>query len=249
VPRPLIGIPMHSNVNHHEHDSHGLHFMGTPNYSRALDLNGGAAIFIPLKLADDSLRDIYERLDGLLLSGGEDVHPKEYGEDVAPYCGHIDEMRDAVELTLTRWALREGKPLLAICRGVQVLNVAAGGSLIQDIETQHPDPIAHRWDQEARADRWHPVRVEEGTRLAHAFGATTLEINSAHHQALKAVPDSLRVTATASDQIVEAVEQPGEAFVLGVQFHPERMFQREPRAHGIFRDFVAACRDSAPRAE
>lgn len=237
--RPLIGIPMSSNINSSER--RWLTFMGGYNYTRALDLNGGVPLFLPLQLSEDALRAIYEKMDGLLLAGGEDVHPREYGEEVAPYCGEIDPLRDEAELTIARWALQDRKPILAICRGVQVLNVAAGGSLIQDIDAQHPDPIPHRWDKEAQADRWHPVVIEEGSRLAQAFGATQLDVNSAHHQALKRVPDALRVTAQASDQLVEAVEGTNGAFVLGVQFHPERMLEREPRAHGIFRDFVQAC--------
>ncbi len=237
--RPIIGIPMFSNVNSKERKS--LSFLGGPNYTRALDLNGGTPFFVPLQLSEPSLRAIYERMDGLLLAGGEDVHPREYGEEVAAYCGEIDEMRDAAELTLARWALREQKPILAICRGIQLLNVAAGGSLFQDIETQHPDPIAHRWNKEAQQDRWHPVVIDEGTRLARAFGATQLDVNSAHHQALKQVADDLHVIARASDEIIEAVEGANGAFVLGVQFHPERMLEREPRAHGIFREFVNAC--------
>jgi putative glutamine amidotransferase len=231
---------MSSNVNHHERRN--LSFSGGPNYSHALELNGGAAIFIPLKLGDESLRVIYERLDGVLLAGGEDVHPNEYGEEVAPYCGEIDVARDAVEFRLARWALHDRKPLLAICRGAQVLNVAAGGSLCQDIDSLHPDPIAHRWNHAEHADRWHPVRVEAGSRLAEAFGATEVMVNSAHHQALKAVPELLHVTAITSDRIVEAAESRDESFVLAVQFHPERMLDREPRANGIFRSFVDACR-------
>lgn len=240
--RPIIGIPMYSNVNSPERRS--LSFLGGPNYARALDLNGGSPFFVPLQLSEQSLRALYDRMDGLLLAGGEDVHPKEYAEEVAPYCGEIDPMRDQVELTLTRWAVRERKPILAICRGIQLLNVATGGSLLQDVESQHPDPIAHRWDQAAKADRWHPVIIAEESRLAHAFGATQLEVNSAHHQALKGLGRELQVTARASDEIVEAVEGTDGSFVLGVQFHPERMLEREPRAHGIFRDFVDACRET-----
>jgi putative glutamine amidotransferase len=238
--KPLIGIPMES--NYHVKDRKTLTYGGMPTYVRAVELNGGAAIFIPLQLGEESLRNIYERLDGLLLSGGVDVHPKEYGEEVAEYCGPIDPLRDETELKLAQWALRHRKPLLAICRGAQLLNVAAGGSLVQDIYAQHPDPIEHRYDRENFKDRWHPIVVEEGTRLAHAFGATQLDVNTAHHQALKKVGDNLRVIAHAPDHIVEAVEGADGAFVLGVQFHPERMLEQEPRAHGIFRAFVEACR-------
>src|SRR5262245_45246165 len=101
---------MHSNVNHAEPTQ--LTFMGIPNYSNALEANGAAAVFVPLQLGDESLRAIYDRLDGLMLAGGEDVHPAEYGEEVAPYCGLIDPMRDAAELTLVRWAFQDRKPLL-----------------------------------------------------------------------------------------------------------------------------------------
>ena len=238
--KPLIGIPMES--NYHVKDHRMLTYGGMPTYTRAIELNGGAVIFIPLQLGAESLRTIYEKLDGLLLSGGVDVHPNQYGEEVTEACGPIDPLRDETELKIAQWALQDHKPILAICRGVQLLNVASGGSLVQDVPSQHPDPIEHRYDHENFKDRWHPVVVEEGTRLAHAFGATQLDVNTAHHQALKKVGDNLRVTAHAPDQIVEAVEGTDGTFVLGVQFHPERMLEQEPRAHGIFRDFVEACK-------
>ena len=240
--KPLIGIPMESNFPDKERKR--LMFNGMPTYTHAVDANGGVPVYIPLELGEASLRAIYEKLDGLMLSGGVDVDPTAYGEEVLPQCGAIDPLRDATELKITQWALQDQKPILAICRGVQLLNVAMGGSLVQDIPTQHPDPIEHRFDRENFKDRWHPVAVEADSKLAHAFGATNLAVNTAHHQALKQVADGLHVTAQAPDQISEAVEGTNGAWILGVQFHPERMLEQEPRAHGIFRDFVEACREA-----
>ncbi|MBI1801444.1 MAG: gamma-glutamyl-gamma-aminobutyrate hydrolase family protein [Chloroflexi bacterium] len=239
--RPLIGIPMYSNIN--KPDRMRLEFTGVSNYTRALDLNGGLGVFVPLTLNEDTLRGVYERLDGLLLSGGVDVHPKAYGEEVAPYCGEIDGLRDDTELKMVSWALQEQKPVLAICRGVQVLNVASGGSLFQDIEAQHPDPIAHRRVSHTLENSPHSIVIEGDSRLAQAVGTTQIVVNSYHHQALKNVGANLRVIARTSDQIVEAVQGTNGRFVLGVQFHPEMMLDEEPRVHGIFRDFVVACRD------
>lgn len=239
MPRPLIGIPMFSTVNERRQR---FDFAGHSTYSRALDLNGALPVFIPLDLGEQNLRAIYDRLDGLLLAGGVDIHPEEYGEEVQPFCGAIDRLRDATELRATRWALADRKPILAICRGIQTLNVAAGGSLYQDIEEQHPDPIAHRDVSHRGENAPHRIAIAPGSRLAHAVGTTDWITNSYHHQALKHVPDHMHVTARTSDQVVEAVESDDPAsFVLGVQFHPEMMVDDDPRAHGIFRDFVAAC--------
>ncbi|MBI5880381.1 MAG: gamma-glutamyl-gamma-aminobutyrate hydrolase family protein [Chloroflexi bacterium] len=238
--RPLIGIPMYSNIN--DPQRRRLNYSGTSTYSRALDLNGGLPVFIPLELDEQSLREIYTKLDGLLLSGGVDVHPQHYGEEVESFCGEIDPLRDATELTVTRWALADKKPVLAICRGVQMLNVASGGSLHQDIESQHPDPIAHRSVSHLETEAPHTIAIAPGSRLAHAVGTTTWVTNSYHHQALKHVPDYMHITARASDQIVEAVEgDDPSVYVLGVQFHPEMMVDDDARAHGIFRDFIGAC--------
>ena len=236
---PLIGIPMYSRVNERRAR---FDFAGDSTYSRALDLGGGLPVYIPLGLADTALRDIYERLDGLLLAGGVDVHPKEYGEEVQPFCGDIDLARDATELRVTRWALAERKPVLAICRGIQVLNVSAGGSLYQDIDAQHPDPIVHRNVPHTAEHTTHMIEIQAGSRLARAAGTTNWITNSYHHQALKQLPDHMQVTARTSDQVVEAVESDDPAsFVLGVQFHPELMVDDDTRARGIFRVFVEAC--------
>jgi putative glutamine amidotransferase len=235
--QPLIGIPTRTQV-----DGDITRYSALATYTRALDLAGGAPVLIPLNLSDATLRAIFERLDGLLLQGGVDVHPREYGEDIAPYCGEIDEARDATELRLTRWALESRLPILAICRGIQLLNVAAGGSLYQDIAAQVPNALPHPHVQgNPYAFRAHAITIEPASRLARALGTTQLEVNSLHHQAIKQIAPGFYVTARAPDGIIEGIEaENAHQFALGVQFHPEWMIDEEPRMLGIFHAFIRA---------
>jgi putative glutamine amidotransferase len=200
-------------------------------------------VLLPPLQGDQLLRSIYDRLDGILLSGGEDVAPDRYGEAVHDKCGHIDPERDVAELALTRWAIRDRKPLLAICRGIQVLNVAMGGSLYQDIEAQVPGALRHPWYPDHPRDlRAHPVSVTPGSRLAHILGDGTVPVNSLHHQAIKAVAPGLVVVARAPDQIVEAVEYPEHPFAVGVQWHPEELAPTDPGARRLFGALVSNAR-------
>jgi putative glutamine amidotransferase len=235
--KPLIGIPTRS------HLEGGLtRYTALATYTRAVDLAGGAPILIPLNLSDGTLRATFERLDGLLLQGGVDVNPQEYGEALAPYCGEVDAARDATELRVTRWALKEHLPILAICRGVQVLNIAAGGSLYQDIAAQLPDKLHHpHVPGNPYNFHAHSVEIAPTSRLAHALGVTRIEVNSLHHQALKLIAPGFHVTARAPDSIVEGIESNDrEQFALGVQFHPEWMVDDDARMIGIFQEFVRA---------
>ncbi|MBI5880383.1 MAG: gamma-glutamyl-gamma-aminobutyrate hydrolase family protein [Chloroflexi bacterium] len=241
---PLIGSPAFARFSTWGDGTRDMDLVGMPTYNRALVQNGGALLFIPLDLSGDALRGIYDKLDGLLLTGGVDVHPNEYGEAMETFCGEIDPLRDAAELKIARWALAERKPILAICRGVQVLNVAAGGTLYQDVEAQYPDPIPHRRLVNGEPENApHPIAIVEGSRLARALGGATATVNSGHHQAVKAIGAGLHATAQAADRLTEAIEatDPG-VFVLGMQFHPEQLLDEQPPMHGIFRAFVSACR-------
>ncbi len=180
-------------------------------------------------------------IDALLLSGGGDVHPAYYGEE--PYCRleNVFRPRDAFEIALTRRVLALEKPVLGICRGMQVLNVALGGSLYQDLELQVPGCFPHQ--QEApRSQPSHQVRLSEGSRLGQLLGTASLRVNSLHHQAVKKVAPGLVPVAWAGDGVVEAVEAPEYAFVVGVQWHPEAMWRTEEKAALLFRAFVAAAR-------
>lgn len=213
------------------------------SYVRAVADAGGAPILIPHLSNKDLLRRIYESLDGLLLPGGEDVDPALYGEAAHQKLGEVDRERDETELTLTRWALAEGLPLLAICRGIQVLNVAMGGSLYQDIASQVPGAQRHeRIPRACRDHLSHTMSVEAGTRLASIVGTGPLGVNSFHHQALKEVAPGLVINGRAPDGIVEAVDAVNHPFALGLQWHPEALVDKDAGARRIFSALIEASR-------
>jgi putative glutamine amidotransferase len=210
-------------------------------YLQAVLRAGAAPLLIPHITDHVLLRAIYQRLDGLLLPGGEDVAPTRYGEMPHEKCGTPSQERDETELTLATWAVEEGKPLLAICRGIQVLNIALGGSLYQDIQAQIPGAAKHDWyPGHPRTLRPHGVDCVEGSRLADTVGSSSLEVNSLHHQALKALAPTLEITARAPDGVVEAVEVPGHPFALGVQWHPEELAAEDAQAQALFAALVEA---------
>jgi putative glutamine amidotransferase len=239
--RPLIGIPAHRQES--EQTGASATFVLRERYVRAVADAGGTSVILPPLADEASLEVIYRRLDGLLLPGGGDVAPHLFGQQPHPCLGSVDEELDRVELTLTRWALRDDLPILAICRGIQVLNVAAGGDLIQDIPAQRPGALAHQSASGLPGD-WiaHQVTIVPGTRLAALIGGTPLGTNSRHHQAVDQVAEGFVVSATASDGVVEGMERTGGNFALGLQFHPEDLYQSLPRVAGLFSGFVAACR-------
>lgn len=164
-------------------------------------------------------------VDGLLLTGGEDVAPEYFGETPHPKLGTVNRARDATEIALVSAARKLRIPLLAICRGIQVLNVECGGSLIQDIGAQRPRALEHDGHARhgARDEAIHPVEIADGSIIGLATGAPRLDVNSLHHQAIDRLGDGLRVTATAPDGIIEAVESTDDWWILAVQWHPEEM--------------------------
>ena len=181
----------------------------------------------------------FRRVDGLILSGGGDVDPACYGEEAIPAVGGVDGERDHTEVTLARWALAERKPLFGICRGLQLLNVACGGALYQDV-SQHDGAMQHAYYPNYPHDFLaHTVSIAPGSRLAAILGAETAQVNSLHHQACRIVAPGLAVTAYAPDGIIEAIEVPDHPFALAVQWHPEALpAMAESRA--LFGALVAA---------
>jgi putative glutamine amidotransferase len=179
-------------------------------------------------------------LDGLLLTGGPDVHPARFGQEVHPGCERIDEARDATELALIEHAQRHALPILGICRGVQMLNVAFGGTLFQDLELERPGSLDHRASNPASPRTAHPITIKPGSKLARALGAESIPANSLHHQALDTVARGFVVNAQAPDGVIEGIEHAGLPFVLGVQCHPEHLYAQDARWLGLFRALVAA---------
>ncbi len=206
-------------------------------YLKAVHRAGG----IPVVLSPwppDGL-EVLRRIDGLLLTGGHDVDPALFGEEPEEGLGEITPERDVLEMSLTRAALDMDMPILAICRGIQVLNVAAGGTLYQDIRRQVPGAKKHRQD----APRWYPtheVRLRDGTRIASAACASSIRVNSFHHQAVRELGENMLMTGEARDGIIEAIESAVHRFVVGVQWHPEMMYETDGVARALFSAFVAA---------
>jgi putative glutamine amidotransferase len=204
---------------------------------------GGLPVMIPTALDEQRLHQLYALLHGLLLPGGVDVDPTHFNEDRHPRLGMVDAGRDQVELPLARWAVADDLPVFGICRGHQVLNVALGGTLVQDIPSQLDTDIAHdQPDEEPRDRRAHPVQIEAGSRLATLLGTTQVAVNSLHHQSVGTPAPGVRVSALSPDGIVEALEVPQHPFALSVQWHPEDMAADDPMMQRLFDEFVAAAR-------
>jgi putative glutamine amidotransferase len=207
-------------------------------YLTALDAVGAAPVLLPLALGEDTLRSLFDRMDGLFMAGGGDLNPDCYRQDKYTKTEGIDELRDATELLLTRWALEEHKPLLGVCRGVQTMNVAAGGTLVQDIGDQLPHAIKHQYfPEQPRNYVAHDIELVEGTRLAKIMGSKA-RVNSFHHQAIATVAPGFRVSAYAPDGVIEAIESSNGNFAIGVQWHPESLVDTDPAMYALFETFV-----------
>lgn len=246
--RPIIGVPTQNlqSIGGVSPDIPPSWVM-SHRYVQALTSVGAIPWLIPLFGDDATLRALYDELDGVFLPGGADVDPASYGEDRHPACDRSDPPRDRVELHLVRWAMDERKPVLGVCRGLQIINLAAGGSLVQDLKDLKPGSIKHDYfpfrDGYARDHLAHRVRVVEGTRLHRLAGMTEFPVNSMHHQAIGRLGAGLVVSAIAPDGVVEGVESPGDQFLVGVQWHPEVLVDADPRMRALFEEFIAAARD------
>ena len=215
-----------------------------PDYLKSLE-RAGAEPFV-LKPERDALPDALDKVDGVLLTGGADVDPARYGQADRHGTVQIDADRDDYEIALTRHALDRRLPILAICRGAQLLNVVAGGTLVQDIPSALPSTITHRRPTPARVKktRAHDVAVVPGTRLAGLLAGAAkrngqVPVNSRHHQSVNQLAPGFVVSATAPDGIVEAIERDGCEFCVGVQWHPEN-YWRTGEFHALFEGLVEA---------
>ncbi len=216
-------------------------FAVSRTYVHAVTRSSGAPLLIPPRLDPTLLRAIFDGVGGLILSGGGDIHPSFYHAQDKGLLWRVDEERDRAELALAQWALAEGLPTLAICRGLQVLNVANGGTLIQDIPTQVPNGLSHSSVAGRPVpDIAHNVTVEATTRLSSIIGEGTVGVNSAHHQAADATGDDLLVAARAPDGVIEGLEARDHPFCIAVQWHPEVMIDEPGSMMRLFEALVQA---------
>lgn len=237
---PVIGLPARSLTLRGEPPRFAIN----QAYVQALEAAGCVPIMIPLIQDEQRLRALYERLDGLVFPGGADVAPAEYGEQPIDNLNDVDAPRDRTELVLARWAASEDRPVLGICRGQQLLNVALGGTLYQDLLHQGVTTVHHADDDGRPRNAFiHTVRLDPGSHLAQLIDETTVDVNSLHHQAVKDVAPTLKVTGRAPDGVIEAMESADHRFLVTVQWHPEEIADL-PWVQRLFRAFArAAARD------
>jgi putative glutamine amidotransferase len=233
--KPMIGISTRNSRDPDGHPTVALQH----TYVRSITQAGGVAIPIPSILPEEDLFQLYAVLDGLLFSGGGDISLDHFTGSDHPRIDGVDPVRDATEIGLMRAALKDGKAILGICRGAQLMNVVLGGTLYTHIHDQLPGALDHEYPGHMRRALVHPVSVDESSRAAGIFGETHLTVNSLHHQGIKEIAPGLRAAGYAPDGLVEVVELPDHPYALSVQWHPEWLTDQPPMQK-LFASFVDA---------
>jgi putative glutamine amidotransferase len=239
--RPRIGIPYRTRKEELTPGSDKI-----KPYVESVRKAGGEPVEISLALAPEELARLESTLDGIVLSGSPaDLNPALFNAGKHTLTAAADAGREQTDFALLEHAFGAHKPLLAICYGIQSLNVFLGGTLIQDVPDELRTPVLHDWDDDVDPETFHNVRIEPGSRLARMAGSAETRVNSSHHQSILDPGRGLRIVARASDGVIEAVEWTGGAdWVTGVQWHPERMYDSDALAQTLFRDLVAVARDT-----
>jgi len=239
--RPIIGLTTYRKMVDKANPYPYMALMGT--YIEAVAAAGGIPLLIPLGLDEDALRVLLSQVDGLVLTGGGDIAGEHYHSEHEDFIFNIDPDRDRVELFLAREAMAQDKPLLAICRGHQVLNVALGGTLYEDVTAWMPGAIKHDYfDLFPRNHTAHAVAIEPDSKLATALGRREAQVNSLHHQGIRDLAPGLVAVAHAPDGLIESVEGVDHPFAVGVQWHPENLVHDDPVMLSLFRGLVDAAR-------
>jgi putative glutamine amidotransferase len=241
-PKARVGIPYRTRKEELKGERESY-----DKYLAAAEAAGMHPVEITLGLTAAELAEKIRDLDAFILPGSPaDVHPSLYKAIVHPNCSISDPCRESTDFAILAHAFKEQKPVLAICYGVQSLNVFLGGTLVQDIPSEISTNIQHPWTGHAGPEPHHPIAIEPGSRLARLAGMNEIIVNSSHHQSVLAPGKNLRVVARSADDVVEAVEWTGDSnWVEGAQWHPERMEPTDTFAQGLFADFAAAARRAA----
>ncbi len=239
--RPLIGIPCRAGMRA---KTEKLIYFSNRSYVQAVEHAGGVPVLIPLLDDVESLDALLIHLDGLLLSGGLDIHPSQYQDEAHALLGETDTQLDGLELMLARWAWRNDMPTLGICRGMQLLNVSLGGTLYQDLASEYSCDIQHANWGSPNGKLVHPIKIEVGSRMEKVLGTNEVLANSFHHQAVKTPGKGIVISGRAEDGVAETLEVPGKRFMLAVQCHPEELYKDQPVWARLFKSFVSACAES-----
>ncbi|MGN0903472.1 MAG: gamma-glutamyl-gamma-aminobutyrate hydrolase family protein [Succinivibrio sp.] len=213
-----------------------------PGYMNGLMENGASPVILPYTDNKDLLLQTAKLCDGFLFTGGQDVNPALYHQKQSPKCQEVLKELDALSLIIFNYAKSKNLPLLGICRGCQILNVFFGGTLYQDLASEHPEGISHS-QKKPYSSFSHKVSLTKGSYLEKLLTKDLLEVNSIHHQAIKDVADDLSVEAVSEDGLVEAVKAKNYRYMLAVQWHPEYAYQNDINSNRIFKDFVKACEE------
>lgn len=208
------------------------------NYEKISEY-GGLPVVLPNLSGEDEVKVLAEKLDGLLLTGGGDIDPLLFNEEPHKELGEVTPRRDFFEIALAKEILKLNKPIFGICRGSQILNVASGGTLYQDIYSQKDGELLQHLQKAPREHAAHFVQVEEETMLFDIVKSNKIKVNTFHHQAVKGVGEGIKVSSRASDSVIESIESVEHKFALGVQWHPE--YLKDEASQELFKAFIAAC--------
>ncbi|HEY9061641.1 MAG TPA: gamma-glutamyl-gamma-aminobutyrate hydrolase family protein [Pseudobacteroides sp.] len=234
--RPLIGV-----TPWYDYDKQ-LTFI-KKGYCEGVNKAGGLGVLLPMCTQPELMENMVQSCDGFLISGGPDVDPKYFNEMNLPFNQDISPYRDTLEIFITRRAIELNKPLFGICRGIQIMNVAMGGSLYQDIHSQINDRKLIKHSQ--AAPRWYPthkINVKKDSILSKLLKATSIEVNSFHHQAIKDTAPGFEISSLSEDGIIESIEYKNHKFALGVQWHPELMWEANSVFLSLFEGLVQSCK-------
>jgi putative glutamine amidotransferase len=234
LPSPLIGLTTTRTLSAHSYS----YISVVEAYVSALIRAGASPLLIPMGIKEDGIKDVLSCLDGILFTGGGDVHPVRYGSPPHPKVKEVIEDRDQIEFQLVREAVERDLPCFGICRGLQVINVALGGTLYEDLQTQYPNSLKHDYEiTQPRDFLAHEISVQEGSKLNQFLDLTTYEVNSFHHQGIRDLAPGLSITVQSPDGVIEGIELNAYPFGIAVQWHPEWM-QDHPSMRALFSAFV-----------